>query len=151
MNIRRTSLPCRLFGLIAAGFLLASSLLPGCGGANPHSRKPSAQVTVAVTYGGQPVSEGRVDLSNEQTGEGGGGQLNAQGVAVIPGVALGTYTVVVAPPELLVVPGATGQPAPANKDYPNIPKKVRSFTSSPLKVEVKKDSPNEFKFELKGP
>lgn len=124
--------------------------MPGCGRAGPHSGKQTAQVTVTVTYGGQAVTEGRVDLSNEQTGEGGGGELNAQGVATIPGVVLGSYTVVIVPPELLVVPGATGQTAPAKKQYANIPKKVRSFKSSPFKVEVKEDSPNEFKFELKG-
>ena len=35
------------------------------------------------------------------------------------------------------------------KDFSNIPVKVRSFQTSPLKVEVKKGSPNEFTFELK--
>ncbi len=64
-------------------------------------------------------------------------------------MVLGNYTVIVVPPELPLVPGATGQSAPAKKDYPNIPAKVRSLKTSPLKAEVKKDSSNQLKFELK--
>lgn len=146
MNICRTRLGRSLFSLL---IISTSSLLPGCGRGEPHSGKPKSQVTVAVTYAGQPVTEGRVDLSNEQTGEGGGGELNGQGVATIPGVVLGNYTVIVIPPEPQLVAGATSAPAPAKKEYPNIPAKVRSLKSSPLKVEVKQDSSNQFKFELK--
>lgn len=148
MKICRIIADCRRLPLFSAGLLLAVGLATGCGTAAPHSGKPKADVTITVTHDGQPVSEGRVDLSNEQTGEGGGGELNAKGVVTIPGVALGSYTMVVSPPEALLVPGAS-QPAPAKKDYANIPAKFRALQTSPLKVDVKQGSPNQFQFELK--
>lgn len=149
MTMDRNPLGRRLLSRFFVLLILSSGLLLGCGRGGPHSGKPTAPVTVTVTYGGEPVTEGRVDLSNEQTGEGGGGELNGQGVATIPGVVLGNYAVIVIPPEPQLVPAETGAPAPAKKEHPNIPAKFRSLNSSPLKVEVKKDSPNQFKFELK--
>lgn len=133
----------------STAIVLGSILLLGCG-QTPHSGKPTAQVTVAVTQGGRPVTEGRVDLGNDKTGEGGGGELNGQGVATIPAVPLGSYTVIVVPAETPVVPGVASQPAPPKKEEPGIPAKVRSFKSSPFKAEVKKDSSNQFQFELKA-
>jgi hypothetical protein len=151
MKIHRTTAGHGLLPLLSAGLLLGSGFLIGCGGPPvPHSGKPKATVTVAVTYGGQPVAEGRVDLANEQTGEAGGAELGPDGVATIPEMALGSFTVIVVPPHLVIAPTATGPATPpAKKEYPNIPVKVRTTKTSPLKAEVKKDSPNKFKFDLK--
>ncbi len=149
MQTCRKSVSCRPLRFLGIGLVLGGGLLAGCGAPAPHSQKPTAQVTVVITFGGQPVTEGRVDLNNEQTGEAGGAELDREGVAKIAGVVLGSYTVTVVPPLAVVAPTATGQPGPAAKAYPNIPASVRMIKSSPLKVDVKKDSPNQFKFDLK--
>ena len=104
---------------------------------------------MTVTYGGEPVTEGRVDLSNPQTGEAAGGELNDEGIAAISGVTPGNYSVMVLPPMADPVPVEPGQPAAAAKEYPNIPKKVRVIGTSTLKADVTEDGANEFTFELK--
>ena len=118
----------------------------GCG-PTPHEGKTTGRVTVTITHGGQPVTTGQVDLSNEQTGEGGGGQLNEEGVATLDRVPLGSYTVTVVPPPPDPTPVAPGQTPPKPQEYPNIPEKFRRNATSPLQAEVK-EGENEYQFDL---
>lgn len=116
----------------------------GCGNHVPHSGKSRADVVVKVTYGGQPVTAGDVDLNNLETGEGGGGALDHTGTARIPGVVLGDYTVTVLPPLSSPIPGEN---APAAK-IPPIDRKFQSPEKSPLKLSVSAEG-REIAFDLK--
>jgi len=122
--------------------LLASGLC-GCGGRRPHGDKKSENVTVKVTFGGEPVTNGFVNFANPKTGLGGGGPLGEDGAATIPNVVVGDYTVTVTPP---LMPNA--DPNPAKTVYPNLPVKFRSETTSTLKATVDEKSKS-FTFELK--
>ena len=128
--------------------LMMPLLAAGCGVPRPHAGKPRADVVVTITYGGTPVTEGLVDLRNEETGEGGGGELNRQGIAVIPGVVLGSYTVTVVPRPPIVVPGDEARATPPAEDAPNIPEKFRIAATSPLRATVEEGS-NQLTFDLR--
>ncbi|WP_417388780.1 hypothetical protein [Gimesia sp.] len=133
--------------LVISGCALLFLLeLSGCS-RTPGSDKPSGSVTIQITNGTEPVTEGQVDLVNEQTGEGGGAALNSEGTASLEMVALGEYVVTVNPPPQ--EPLIPGQAPPEVKEYANIPAKVRQIKSSPLKLEVKSGA-NEFAFDLKS-
>lgn len=130
--------------------LLAGScaLAAGCD-RTPRGKLPRGDVTVTVTYGGEPVNEGWVDLNNVESGEGGGNALNAQGIATLSRVVEGTYVVTVNPPHpTLVVPG---QPPPPKqkKAFPDIPQKFRDATASPLRADVAQGETRQYSFDLK--
>lgn len=127
--------------LALGGLVIGSS---GCGQHVPHSGKSRADVVVKVTYAGQPLTAGDVDLNNLETGEGGGGALDHTGTARIPGVVLGDYTVTVLPPLSNPIPGEN---APAAK-VPPIDRKFQSPEKSPLKLSVPAEG-KEVAFDLK--
>ncbi|MCA9006724.1 MAG: hypothetical protein KDA70_15730, partial [Planctomycetaceae bacterium] len=132
--------------LVISGCALLFLLeLSGCSRV-PGAEKPRGSVTIQITNGTEPVTEGQVDLVNEQTGEGGGGALNGDGTASLEMVALGSYTVTVNPPPQ--EPLVPGQAPPEVKSYENIPPQVRQIKTSPFKLEVKLGA-NEFAFDLK--
>ncbi len=120
----------------------AACLLAGCG-QTPHSNKPSGNLTVKVTYGGEPVTIGTVFLMSHETGLGGGANLNEEGIAQIRAVPLGDYIATVGPPELDLT-----DPNPQQVDYPNIPQKFRSDSTSPLRATVAPENAT-IEFELK--
>ena len=84
------------FAVWMTGLMVSVGLLSGCGQSTPRGKLPSGSLT--ITYGGQPVTIGHVDLNNSQTGEGGGGDLNGQGIATLPRIVVGSYIVTVVPP-----------------------------------------------------
>lgn len=127
--------------LTAAGMVLFSMIMVGCGGADDLKKRGS--VTITVTRNGSPVTEGEVRMMMIGKGEGAVGNLNESGQVELADVVLGNYSVAVAPPEL----ATPDNPAP-KKDYPNLPKQYRDLNKSPLKAEVKAGS-NEFTFDLK--
>lgn len=128
--------------ILFCGMLLAGNLLTGCSG-GPHSEKPSGSVTAKVTYGGQPVTVGTVTLFSSQTGLGGGQDLNQEGVAYIETIPVGEYVVTVTPP----LPDMS-DPNPPQIDYPQLPQKFRSDTTSTLKATVT-EGDNDLQLELK--
>ncbi len=130
-----------------AGLLVCVTFNVGCSSAQDDGKVRNT-VTVSITYGGEAVAQGRVDLENPKKGEAGGGELNDSGIATIENIVLGSYTVTVMPPMPDPKPPEPGQPPPVVKKYPNIPEKYRRAGTSPLKVEVTADSA-EFKFDLK--
>ncbi len=89
-----------------------------------------------------------MNLENNDTGEGGGGELNAEGIVTIPNVVLGSYTVTIVAPDPDPVPPEPGQAAPKPQVFKNVPKKFRTSKTSPLKVEIK-EGENKFEFDLK--
>ena len=137
----------KTFLLFCTVGILSSFVLVGCG-QEPGSGKPRGTITISITYGDEPVTEGTVSLEDPVTAEGGGGELNDKGTATIQGVVLGDYTVTVVPPDPDPIPPEPGQPAPKMKNFLNIPQKFRIAKTSPLKAEVKEGT-NEFQFELK--
>ena len=143
---RKTS--CRGFPVLIAILAISCALTVGCD-RTPRGKLPRGDITVTVTYGADPVTEGQVDLNNVQTGEGGGGFLNGQGIATLARVVEGTYVVTVNPPHPNVV--IPGQPAPATKrkESPNIPQKFREVATSPLQADVKQGESGEYRFDLK--
>lgn len=132
--------------MVPCCLIFATHFLVGCGGGDTSGKK-KASVTITVTSGGQPVTEGLVTLDGGKTGEAAGADLNSTGVATLPEVTLGNYTVTVTPPLPKVAAPAPGQKLPPPKDYANIPAKVRRADTSTLKAEVKAGK-NEFKFDL---
>ena len=136
----------RFTALIAVSLFLIT-LNTACS-RTPGADKPRGEISITITNGGAPVSEGQVDLANEETGEGGGGPLDESGTATIEMVAVGKYTVTISPPPQDPIAPGMDQPAPQPKEYPNIPTKVRKIQTSPLTVDVQSGA-NEFTFDLK--
>ena len=135
--LQRIELPKAFLAVV---LMIAGSTLAGCGGSVETKKK--ADVTITVTYGGDPVTEGDVRLMMTGKGEGAAGTLNEAGKVELQEVVLGNYSVAVTPPE-----GTPDNPAP-KKDYPNSPAKFRNVQQSPLKAEVKAGT-NEITFDLK--
>ena len=106
--------------------------------------KEVGTVDVTVTYDGQPVTRGFVNFEND-TGLGGGGELNEAGATRIEKMPTGDYVVSITPPDPDPVPGnTTGESA----DFSNIPEIVRTARTSPHKATVKPGN-NSFNFEIK--
>jgi len=127
---------------LLTGWFLMTAFACGCG-SGPHSNHPTGKIVAAVTYDGQPVTTGIVNFSNSQTGLGGAGPLSQDGTATINSVPTGEYLVTVTPPA-----PPQDDPNPKPVEYPNLPKKFRSESTSTLKATVT-TGVNELKFELK--
>lgn len=107
----------------------------GCGATGgPGAAKVRRDVVVTVMYEGTPVIAGQIDFQNAKTGDAGGGQIDASGQATIVGLPVGTYTVAILPPPVVVVPGVND--AEKLPEPPDIPQKYRSMATSPLKAEI---------------
>lgn len=124
---------------------MSLSVLLGCGGA-PGDDKITGSVEISVTFAGEPVPEGSVQLSIPEQGKATGGDLDVDGNLSLAEVEVGNYIVFIAPPP--EAPPEADKPASAQEDYENIPPKYRSESTSPLKAEVK-EGENKFSFELK--
>ncbi len=107
---------------------------------------PTGTVSGTVTFDGSPVTEGRVQLYSQSTGEGGATTLDAQGAFRLEEpLPVGAYSVfVLPPPEPAPSPDVAYEP----KEYPNIPEKYRSEMTTDLKVEVA-EGENTFPIEMK--
>jgi len=134
--------------ILLTGLAITCCLTTGCGNPAPRGNLPRGKVTVAVSYGGKPIIEGRVDLQNAKSGEGGGAEVNREGVVTLSSVVEGTYVVTVNPPTSAEIP-APGQTDSKLKQYPDIPEVYRTVATSPLKAEVKRGETAEYKFDLK--
>lgn len=116
----------------------------GCGSSEPE--KVIGTVTISVAHDGKPVTEGTVNMIEIGSSKSATGTLNETGNLTLENVEVGKYTVSILPPPL--PPADPDQPPVPIKNYPNIPDKYRSETTSPLSAEVKEGT-NEFQFELK--
>jgi predicted small lipoprotein YifL len=130
---------CLLLLLLAA----APAWTAGCGKSGPV-RFP---VTGEVTFEGQPVTEGTVSFVSKETGTASAAALDASGRFEIPdGLPAGRYVVAVAPPPPEEVGGAPAADPP--REYPNIPQKYRSDTTSDLTADVGDGAQEPFRFAL---
>jgi len=137
----------------AVGVFVAFALtvaIAGCG----DPRGPTGTVSGQVTFEGQPVTEGMVSYVSDE-GHGASGQLDSAGNYTLvtvdgPGVPVGNYKVAIRPPlaeepdELPIdyVP-------PDEEEYPNIPSKYRSPSTSGFTAAVK-EGDNSFDFDMKA-
>lgn len=135
----------RFHQLLGCCLLCVASTI-GCAGGAADSNEPTGEVTIEISYGIQPVTEGQLNLISEQPGNDRGGELGSDGVATVSDLALGKYTVTVFPP--LPDPTPDQSAASAQKDFSNIPTKFRSAQTSPLKIEVTEGT-KDFNFDLK--
>ncbi|WP_339747013.1 hypothetical protein [uncultured Rubinisphaera sp.] len=127
---------------LACSFCLLTILNVGCGGGGPKG--PSGTVSGTVTYQGQPVTEGVVNIFNTQSSEGGQGQIKSDGSYQISTpssqVPVGEYDVYVVPPTVTTPDSADGPGGEEYKVVENIPDKYRSSSTSGLKVTVNEGS-----------
>lgn len=130
-----------------AAFVTFIVLAVGLASCGKTTDTPQGHVTGNVSFKGQPVTEGMVFLLSKATGRSASANLAGDGHFVIKeGVNVGKYTVSIIPPVIESNPGNGPEPPP--KEYPNIPKKYRSDTTSDLFVEVVAGE-NEFSWDLK--
>ncbi|WP_437192716.1 hypothetical protein [Planctomicrobium sp. SH527] len=107
---------------------------------------PKGKIEGTVTYKGTPVSEGRVFLSSPTTGIAIAMNLDESGkFQMSEGLEVGSYEVNITPPLVEEVAGAPTTTKP--KDYPNIPKKYRTSSTSGFTAEVVKGN-NTFTFAM---
>ena len=109
----------------------------GCGGSK---RDPVGAVSGAVTFQGQPVSEGMVSFHNPQKGVFLNFTLKPDGTYVArtaqqEGLPVGAYKVAVLPPLADVPVGVPKEPLQV-KEYPNIPPRYRKPDTSGLTLVV---------------
>lgn len=125
------------------GIALLTLVVVGCGESGP----PRIPVSGSVTFESKPVTEGTVTFLSRKSGAATAAKLNDEGKFEIPeGLPAGDYVVSVAPPFTEEVAGApVTEPA---KEYPNIPQKYRSDTTSDLKATIKEDQQEPFQFKL---
>lgn len=118
----------------------------GCGGSVPKGAALSGLLTGQVTFQGNPLKAGTVNLVSKSTGNAASAPLDADGKFVIPEMKSGSYEVFISPPE--PIPGPNGEPPQAVPDPIDIPKKYRDAATSGLKADVKQGEPNHFEFPL---
>lgn len=122
-----------------AGMML--SLLTGCGGGSKTN--PTGEVYGKVTVGGQPLVEGRVNLTSKN-GVGSGGDLKPDGSYTVDGsLPVGVYDVFIT---FNIPPAKVG--TPAENVMKTVPPKYLSQAKSGLTAEVKKGR-TEYNFDLK--
>lgn len=125
--------------------LCLSAGISGCG---PGNRQVVGDVVVAITFEGEPVTEGSVNLVSLGTANGGTQELDETGVVIMEKLPVGNYSVFIFPPEL-----QAPLPDPANGGFlpakapANIPAIFHSELTSPLRVEVV-EGVNEYSFDL---
>lgn len=131
--------------LLLCSTLLVAALISGCGGGSSGAL-PTGYVTGTVTFQGQAVTDGSVNVMSKESGRIYTSPLGAEGkFKISEPVVVGKYTVFISPPA-----GAAPtveKPIVAPIDPPNIPKKYRVDATSGFVEEVKKGN-NDFKFDM---
>lgn len=126
--------------------LIGMLFLSGC---NSEPPVIVGDVEIVVTFSGDAVKQGNVNLAGIGRAEGGTAKLNETGTVLIKGIRIGKYKVYVSPPQLQApVPDlAKGgfKPAPVPDDIPTL---FHTELTSPLTIEVK-EGENKFTFDLK--
>lgn len=134
MNPMKSTIPVFSLSLIV---LLISTV--GCGG-NASATPETFNVTGKVTYEGQPVGEGFVQVQDSTSGRSAQGAIAADGTFSLQAPA-GTYQVAVVPPTVEVDLGPDSPPSEEFKAMENIPDAYRTFNSG-VSVTVSGDMDN---------
>ena len=116
----------------AFAILLTGLIALGC-----HSADRPIDISGKVTFQGQPVTEGTVQLNDDKTGRGAEAPLWPDGSyhARLPA---GVYKVIILPP-LVMMESKSGPPDPQFKKVRNIPEKYRNTVTSGLSAAVSAD------------
>ncbi|MDB5392166.1 MAG: hypothetical protein JWM11_7812 [Planctomycetaceae bacterium] len=120
-------------GLFCAGIVLIH--LSGCGSA-PTTLERSGSLAGTVTFKGQPVEEGIVQISDSKVGGGGSGAIGAGGTFEIKGLLAGKYKVTIQPPTTEDRGDGKTAPRTVPKVVANIPEKYRSDATSGFTVDI---------------
>ena len=119
--------------------------MAGCGSGDG---KPSGSVSGRITFQGQPVTSGVVNLMSQKLGAGASAPLGDDGkYRLADSLELGDYKVMVTPPPPPPPRPEDGPPKPPPAAA-NIPKKYRTEATTDLSATVKSGS-NTFDFDLK--
>jgi len=117
-------------------------IVPGC---TRGKTKPKGSVEGKVVFNGQPYTEASVVFLNQETGQGGSANIQADGSFRLPEkVEIGNYIVYLAP-KMEENPAAEPKPVYIDK---TVPEKYWNEATSDIRVEVKTGS-NQFTIELK--
>lgn len=125
--------------------------LASCGGGGDNA-PPLVKVNGKVTSKGEPVSEGVISFSSSK-GINASAELQTDGTYVMKsqwgnGMPAGDYSVMISPPAPKTAPGTAATEKPAEKDYPQIPKKYRAYSTSRLEAKVA-EGKSTFDFDMK--
>lgn len=141
---------CWLLSFSSFALPLIVMMTAGCGGAD---RGPQAQLTGKVTFVGQPVPEGTVQLAKVGGGAGAAANINSDGsyrvVAVDP-LPPGEYQIVIVPPMIEDASNPNSSPVQKPKEMEQIPTRYRTAKTSPLKATLKEGA-NTADFDLEVP
>lgn len=133
----------------AISVLFVSLLCLGCNNSTGRPLDPGKPIVIQITYDGDPIAEGNVDL----TGMGGGAPLTPSGEAAFEHVPFGNYRVIVQPPHLLsdVIPPETPPERRVSNKPPKttIANKFRNEQTTPLEINVQEGKADRFAFDLK--
>ena len=122
------------------GFAVVVSCVVGCGGSG-QAELPVGQVSGTVTFAGEPVTEGFVNLVSAEGGRGYQQALGPEGKFQIEDpVVAGLYAVFITPPE--AAPPSVESPSPEVPDPANIPQRYRNQETSDLKASIT-EGPND--------
>ncbi len=123
----------------------AGAMCLGCGDGAP----PKFPVAGAVTFKGQPVTEGMVNFYR-QDGGAIAAVIDGSGKFVVDrGLREGQYRVYIEPPPTFMTPPPPGGPPKiAAKTYPNFPEKYRQAATSGILATVEPKG-NMFEFDMK--
>lgn len=134
----------RQFSLFAG--MAVMMIAGGCGSSDAW---PTATVSGAVTFEGQPVTEGQIEFFSPERGVGASAVLDSSGGFTIEQpVDVGSYKVMVKPPSMPAP--KMGEPPPKMKEYQSIPYRYRDEASTDLTAEVREDEENKFTFDMKA-
>lgn len=139
-------LPPRSFPVWVGGLILCAGLA-GCG--PKVVVKETGTVSGTVVFEGEPVTEGVVNFSMASEGVGALADLDANGEFKFANpLPVGDYVVTISPPRPDPNLGPKEIVPIDPNDYPNIPKKYHSETTSELTAQVIKGE-NKIEFEMK--
>ncbi|ADG65926.1 hypothetical protein Plim_0073 [Planctopirus limnophila DSM 3776] len=127
-----------MFRSMFVAFVCSALLMnAGCGSAD---RGPQAQLTGKVTFSGQPVPEGVVQLSKVGGGAGASANISADGsfsVVLVDPLPPGEYLVLIVPPTIEDNSNPNSPPVQKPKEMEQIPPRYGNAKTSPLKVTLK--------------
>ncbi|UUO08277.1 hypothetical protein M4951_08135 [Blastopirellula sp. J2-11] len=122
-----------------------------CWGCNHASGRPvgaGKPIVIHLTSEGFPISDAAVDLS----GVGGGTLVSSDGEATLDHVPFGSYRVVIHSNVRMteIIPTVESATQRSSKRPPksSIPSKYHDEKTTPLEIEVTKDGPDRFEFDL---